>query len=100
MDTTFAKNIIDKVKDIDLKSAGTPNIDTSERALSLIGGGLLLYKSIKNMASHPLLGLQGVAASGLLLYRGATGVCPVYQRLDIDTTDPEAINITESITVN
>ncbi|RZM10906.1 MAG: SRPBCC family protein, partial [Pedobacter sp.] len=34
------------------------------------------------------------------LYRGATGICPIYERIGKDTTDPEAINITEDITVN
>lgn len=100
MDNTFATNLIEKIKGIDLKSAGTPNIDTGERALSLIGGGYLFYKSLKNLIKHPGLSIPGIAAGGVLIYRGATGVCPIYQRLDIDTTDPQAINITESITVN
>ncbi|RZK80947.1 MAG: DUF2892 domain-containing protein [Pedobacter sp.] len=76
------------------------NIDQGERALSLVAGTYLFYKGITNIVSHPLLGLQGAAAGGLLLYRGATGVCPIYKRLGKDTTDPEAINITEHIIVN
>lgn len=100
MDTTIAKKLIDQIKEIDLKPTGTQNIDGGERALSLLAGGYLLYKSLKNIAKHPIMGLQGAAASGVLLYRGATGVCPVYERLGIDTTDPQAINISETITVN
>ena len=92
--------MIGKIKDIDLNSSGTPNIDAGERAISVIGGGFLLYKSLKNITKHPFLAVQGIAASGLLFYRGATGICPVYQKLDIDTTDAQAINIAESITVN
>ena len=92
--------VLEKIKNIDLTPKGQPNIDTSERVLSAIAGTLLLYKSLRNITKHPILAAQGAAASGLLLYRGATGVCPVYQRLDIDTTDPQAINITETITVN
>ncbi len=100
MDTTPIKNIISSVTSIDFEPKGLPNIDNGERALSLIAGSYLFYKSIKSIFNHPLLGIQGVAASGLLLYRGATGVCPIYQKLDIDTTDPEAINISETIVVN
>jgi uncharacterized membrane protein len=92
-------NLIDKIKSIDIAPKGEPNIDTSERIFSAVAGTYLLYKSLKNLTKHPILAVQGAAASGLLLYRGATGVCPVYQRMAIDTTDPQAINITETITV-
>ncbi|TKC10943.1 DUF2892 domain-containing protein [Pedobacter polaris] len=100
MDTKFVQNIISGIKEIDLKPSGEKNIDTGERALSLIMDSYLLYKSLKSITRHPLIGIQGAAASGLLIYRGATGVCPVYKKLDIDTTDPQAINISETITVN
>jgi len=93
-------NLIEKIKPIDLGTKDQQNIDTSERILSTLAGTFLLYKSLKNITRHPFLAAQGAAASGLLLYRGATGICPVYQRLDIDTTDPQAINISETITVN
>ncbi|RYF26218.1 MAG: SRPBCC family protein [Flavobacteriales bacterium] len=76
------------------------NLDSSERILSAIGGSYLVYKSAKNLTRHPLLALQGLAAAGLLIYRGATGVCPLYTKLGIDHTDPQAIHITEDITVN
>lgn len=100
MDNKILNNITAIVRDIDLKPKGTPNIDQGERFLSIAAGSFLLYKSLKNMLDHPVMALQGAAAGGLLLYRGATGVCPLYRRLDIDTTDPEAINISEHITVN
>ncbi|MFD0941050.1 SRPBCC family protein [Pedobacter boryungensis] len=100
MENTLSNNIINKLKDINIKPTGTANIDTGERALSFLGGTYLLYKSFKLITTHPVLALEGVAASGLLIYRGATGVCPVYRALDIDTTDPEALQITETLTVN
>lgn len=100
MNTPLAKNIIDTLQNIDLKAKGPANIDQGERVLSLLGGSYLLYKSLKNISSHPFLALQGAAAAGMMLYRGATGVCPLYQRLGIDTTDPQAINISETIMVN
>jgi len=76
------------------------NIDSSERALSILAGGFLIYKSLKNVIKHPLLAIQGTAVGGLLVYRGTTGVCPLYRKLEIDTTDPQAISISEKITVN
>jgi uncharacterized membrane protein len=101
MNTTVITNTISKaVKDFSLKKTERQNIDQGERFLSLIGGSYLLYKSLKNSIDHPLLAIQGLAASGLLIYRGATGICPVYERLGKDTTDPEAITITETIVVN
>lgn len=79
---------------------GKENIDPGERIISLLAGSWLLYKSIKKIGKHPILAFQGAAAGGLMLYRGATGICPLYQQLGKDTTDPQAINITEEIIVN
>ncbi len=100
MDTTFAKNIINQIGNTSFKSSGQENIDQSERIFSIVAGSYLLYKSLKNITKHPILAAHGVASSGLLLYRGATGICPIYERMGKNTTDPEAINITETLTVN
>jgi uncharacterized membrane protein len=100
MNTDWTKTVTDNLQNLSLKKTGRENIDQGERALSFIAGSYLLVKSLKNIVNHPFLALQGTIASGFLLYRGATGVCPVYERLGKDTTDPEAINITEQITVN
>jgi len=95
-----SNQIIDSLKALSFTPTGKENIDQGERIVSVLAGSWLLYKSLKNMGKHPLIGLQGAAAAGLMLYRGATGVCPVYQQIGKDTTDPQAINITENITVN
>lgn len=100
MNNKIINTIIDAAKNINLQTDAAPNIDNSERAISILGGGFLIYKSLKNIVDHPIIAVQGLAAGGLLLYRGTTGVCPLYQKLDIDTTDPQAINISEEITVN
>lgn len=92
--------ITNTIKKIDFSETEGQNIDQGERFVSLLGGSYLLYKSLKNISSHPLVGIQGALASGLLIYRGITGVCPLYKALDKDTTDPEAITIVEQITVN
>lgn len=95
--TTTISRAIDTLS---LKKSGRENIDQGERAISILAGSYLFYKGLTKLTKHPLIGLQGAAAGALLLYRGATGVCPIYKQLGKDTTDPEAINITEDITVN
>ncbi len=80
--------------------AENPNVDVAERVLSVIGGVFLTYKSLTTLSKHPLIGLQEAIAGGLLLYRGATGYCPVYSALDTDGTDSRALNITETFIVN
>ncbi|MES3016519.1 MAG: SRPBCC family protein [Bacteroidota bacterium] len=77
-----------------------PNVDVSERILSVLGGVYLTYKSLKTLKKHPFIGIQEAIAGGLLIYRGATGYCPVYNVLDKDGTDPDAINITETFIVD
>jgi len=100
MNMPSTTDLVNKIKHIDLNIDENPNIDQGERALSVVGGTYLLFKGLGNIVKHPILGLFGTAAAGLLLYRGVTGVCPVYKKLGKDTTDPQAINITERITVN
>lgn len=91
---------MDRLTAVGLNTTGNENIDKGERIISLLAGGWLLYKSLKNIGNSPILGLQGSAAAGLMIYRGASGVCPIYKKLNKDTTDPAAINITEDIVVN
>lgn len=100
MKNELSNQIMELLTDFGLTSTGKENIDQGERIISLLAGSFLLYKSLKKIGTHPFLGLQGAAAGGLMLYRGATGVCPIYKQLDKDTTDPQAINITEHIVVN
>ncbi|WP_442587285.1 SRPBCC family protein [Pedobacter sp. AW31-3R] len=100
MKNTISNKIVGGIKELSIEPKGLENIDQGERLISVFAGSWLLYKSLKKIGRHPFLGIQGVAAGGLLLYRGATGICPVYKKLNKDTTDPEAINITEDITVN
>ncbi|WP_449437084.1 SRPBCC family protein [Pedobacter steynii] len=100
MKNELSTQIMKNLSNFSLPANGKENIDQGERIVSLLGGSWLLYKSLKKIGKHPFLGLQGIAAGGLMLYRGTTGVCPVYQQLGRDTTDPQAINITEDIVVN
>lgn len=100
MKNELSNQIIERLTTFGLSTTGKENIDQGERIVSLLAGSWLLYKSLKKIGKHPFLGLQGAAAGGLMLYRGATGICPVYKQMGKDTTDPQAINITEDIVVN
>jgi len=100
MKNEISNQILQRLTNYGLATTGKQNIDQGERIISLLAGSWLLYKSLQKIGKHPLLGLQGAAAGGLMLYRGATGVCPVYQKIGKDTTDPQAINITQDLVVN
>lgn len=76
------------------------NVNDIERIISIVAGGYIFYKAASNMVSHPFIALQEAAVAGILLYRGATGVCPVYSRMGKNSTDVEAITIGERFIVN
>jgi uncharacterized membrane protein len=61
---------------------GGANVGDLERVASLVGGGALAAFGLRRGS---LLGSALTLLGGSLLYRGATGRCPVYERLGIDT---------------
>ena len=66
------------------------NVGNVERIGSLLAGGALVGYALRN---HPRsAGPAALVLTGAVLaFRGATGFCPVYNRLGIDTAeDPEA----------
>lgn len=66
-----------------------PNVGETERMIStLIGGGLLFRSALRPSWRSGLSALLGVA----LLHRGLTGYCPGYARLGVDTSEPHAGN--------
>lgn len=87
---------------IDLSSIQNkePNVNTPERILSVLGGVFLTYKSVRQFKDRPILALQGATAGTLMIYRGATGFCPVYSALDKDSADSSTIKISDSFIVN
>jgi len=87
------------------RSARTTNVGTTERLLSLLGGGVLAAYGLSRRNTSGLL-LAGLG--GALAYRGATGHCDVYQALRLssaDSTDQgtvparHAVHVEESITI-
>ena len=64
----------------------TTNVGRVERIASLLGGGAL---ASWGLARRTPGGLALVLVGAALAYRGATGRCPVYARLGLDTTGRE-----------
>ncbi|MBA3829471.1 MAG: DUF2892 domain-containing protein [Taibaiella sp.] len=73
------------------------NVSPTERALSALAGGALIYNALSGKNK-----LLKAIAGGYLLYRGGTGHCYAYSLLGKDELpDPvKSINIRLSITVN
>jgi len=69
------------------------NVNGPERVISAAAAGLLFYSAAKNVFRSPFASIIKTAAGGLMLYRGLTGHCPVYEKLNINTAEIENINI-------
>lgn len=97
---SITNKLTDAVKGPLLQENENANVNMPERILSILAGAVITYKGIKQITNHPVIALQEAMVGGILLYRGATGVCPIYSRLGKDSTDTKAISITERFIVN
>jgi uncharacterized membrane protein len=89
------------------EQGGEVNVGESERLASNIGGGVLIAAGLWRGG---LGGLTLAGLGGLLLYRGATGRCPLYQAIGADTAREDAteygvaaqagVRVEESITIS
>lgn len=80
MSHTFAP--FRELGEIDAVTSATTNVAPAERVGSaLLGAGLVGYGLFRRNVSGILLGILG----GFLVYRGASGHCECYRRLEIDT---------------
>lgn len=76
------------------------NVNIPERFFSVAAGAFLAYNGLQTVLSNPIGGLSKLFAGGILLSRGISGYCPVYDRLGTDSTKPEAINIKQIFRIN
>jgi hypothetical protein len=75
----FAKAVAEANKDCGC------NVGETERLISAFTGGLLLMKGLRR--GSPLgLAMAAMGAGGL--YRAATGYCPMYKALGVNTNTP------------
>jgi uncharacterized membrane protein len=85
-----------------LEGSNVVNVGQNERLVSAALGAFLLSSGLNNIFKSPLSAVVKTALGGLLLYRGASGHCPVYSSMGktkgVDHTP--AINIRTSLIVN
>jgi hypothetical protein len=67
-------------------SSGHMNVSEAERSISLALGGFALGLGL---CRGSLRGLVATLIGGGLLYRGLTGLCPLYQTLEMSTARRE-----------
>jgi uncharacterized membrane protein len=75
------------------------NVGKAERIASVLGGTLMAYYGLQKSDKA---GIAMAAAGGALLFRGATGYCPVNEALGRDSSTEKDISleITRSLTIS
>ncbi|OLY93474.1 Uncharacterized membrane protein [Cnuella takakiae] len=83
-------------------SGNEVNVGNNERIISAAIGAFLLSSGLGSLTRHPLNGLVKTALGGFLLYRGASGNCPMYSAIGKTkgVSHTQAINIRTSLVVN
>lgn len=78
------------------------NISFAERAVSVAAGANLIASGLLGIFSHPIRNLLIAGAGGYLVFRGATGYCPVYQFIDRKRSQIKNsnVNIRTSVYIN
>jgi uncharacterized membrane protein len=87
------------------------NVADVERWASALGGAALTAFAVKQLKDRSPVGVALAAAGTTLIYRGATGHCPVYAAAGINTADGEddtraalsgarGVNLEEVVTIN
>ncbi len=86
----------------------TVNVADVERWASALGGALLTAYGIKQLKERSTSGAAIAAAGSALMYRGATGYCPMYAATGINTAGDETrarlsgsrgVNVEEVVTI-
>ena len=62
-------------------------VGTIERWITALGGGALLALGLGSLQRKSPLGAALTLGGAALLFRGASGHCPVYEALDMNTAD-------------
>lgn len=84
----------DDIRPSHRKRAGDVNVPPVERCISVFAGGSLLLSGLRRR-SLPML-----VSGSALLYRGATGFCPLYRALGVSAGSQAGLQIEETITIN
>jgi len=76
------------------------NVGNFERGLSIGIGALLIYSCVKNFRKTPVRALLRATIGSALVFRGASGNCPLYSKMHVDGTRPQSVNIRTTFVVN
>lgn len=76
------------------------NVSNFERGLSLGIGALLIYSAVRNFKKTPVRAIFRAGLGAGVVFRGASGNCPVYSSLNVDGTKNSTVNIRTSFVVN
>jgi len=82
------------------KEGTSINVSNFERGLSIAIGAWMLYRGLKKLPKSPIKNLIKATSGVGLLYRGITGVCPVYEHFDVDGNKTTSVNIRNTFIVN
>ncbi|HYH14895.1 MAG TPA: SRPBCC family protein [Flavisolibacter sp.] len=82
--------------------SGLINVGNNERVFSAAAGAFLLTSGLNNLFKSPISALVRTAIGGMLLYRGASGHCPIYASMGKTSgvMHTQNINIRTSLIVN
>lgn len=73
---------LEKVKSKIVSDCDVVNVGPSERALSVVAGGLILAIGVRNLFRSPISAFTGITLGGGLIFRGVTGHCKLKNALD------------------
>jgi uncharacterized membrane protein len=78
------------------------NIGKAERIISIAGAALLLTSGARDIRKHPAAAFLKALAGGYLLYRGASGHCPLRTVISESAArkQPAPLFISEALTIN
>lgn len=76
------------------------NVSNFERGLSIGIGSLLVYSAVKNFRKTPVRAVLRAGLGAAMVFRGASGTCPVYSSLHVDGTKTSAVNMRTTFIVN
>lgn len=72
------------------------NVSSTERVVSVISGGLMLYNALKKKPAN----IPQAILSGFMIFRGATGHCPAYKLAGKNLEEEKVHNINIRVSMN
>lgn len=76
------------------------NVSNFERGLSIGIGALLVYSAVRNFRKTPIRAIFRTGVGAAMVFRGASGNCPVYSSLHVDGTRTNSVNMRTTFVVN